>query len=78
MTVYAETVLDRLTEKQATVLEFLRWFIGANGYPPTLRDLCKRFRWSSPNAASDHLQALKAKGAIAIVPGVSRGIRVLI
>lgn len=78
MAVYAETVLDRLTIRQTEVLEFLRRFIGAKGYPPTMRDICRAFGWRSIQAASDHLQALKRKGAIALTPGVSRGIRVLV
>jgi repressor LexA len=45
------------------------------GMPPTRAEIAKTLQFKSINAAEDHLRALERKGAIEIVPGASRGIR---
>jgi repressor LexA len=45
------------------------------GVPPTRVELCAAMGFRSPNAAEDHLRALARKGAIELVAGSSRGIR---
>src|SRR5690606_41612979 len=47
----------------------------SNGYPPTRVDIARELGFRSPNAAEDHLKALARKGAIEMIPGASRGIR---
>ena len=47
----------------------------AHGYPPTRADIAREIGFKSPNAAEDHLRALARKGAIEMIPGASRGIR---
>ncbi|WP_064799477.1 hypothetical protein [Serratia plymuthica] len=66
-----------LTLKQGEVLSFIKQFIADNGCPPTKVEIADGFGWSSPNAAEIHLKGLCTKGAIIIIPGISRGIRVL-
>ena len=51
--------------------------IERTGFPPTRTDICTHFGFRSPTAADDHLRALERKGAIELIPGASRGIRVL-
>ncbi|CAI1535714.1 LexA repressor [Serratia marcescens] len=65
-----------LTLKQGEVLSFITQFIADNGCPPTRVEIADGFGWSSPNAAEIHLKGLCTKGAIIIIPGISRGIRV--
>lgn len=65
-----------LTERQREVLEFIARAVDA-GMPPTLREVCAEFGWSSTQAASDHVDALERKGFVARQPRKSRGIRVL-
>ncbi|MFZ9116383.1 MAG: transcriptional repressor LexA, partial [Burkholderiaceae bacterium] len=47
------------------------------GFPPTRLDICSALGFKSPNAAETHLKALAKKGAISMVPGASRSIRLL-
>lgn len=63
-----------LTPKQETILEFVKVFIEARGYPPTRQEICEAFEFKSVNAAEQHLRAIEHKGFITITPGVSRGI----
>lgn len=65
------------TEAQAKILAYIKACISMIGRPPTLREICERFGYSSTNAASDHLVALERKGYIAREKLVSRGLRVL-
>ena len=64
-----------LTDKQKRILEFLREYTGAHGYPPTVREIGEHFRflWA---AARRHLQALEKKGFIKLKPSTSRGIEI--
>lgn len=64
-----------LTARQQEVLDLIRRHISDTGYPPTRADIAAELGFKSPNAAEEHLKALARKGAIEIVPGTSRGIR---
>lgn len=67
--------MDKLTARQAEVLELIKAHIAESGYPPTRADIAKILGFRSPNAAEEHLKALNRKGHIEIIPGTSRGIR---
>ncbi|HZN25417.1 MAG TPA: transcriptional repressor LexA, partial [Burkholderiales bacterium] len=41
----------------------------------TRSEICEAMGFRSPNAAEEHLKALARKGAIEMIPGASRGIR---
>jgi repressor LexA len=45
------------------------------GYPPTRAEIARILGFKSANAAEEHIKALARKGAIEIIPGASRGIR---
>lgn len=66
-----------LTERQRAVLRYVKKFIVENGYPPTTYEIAQAFGFASPNAAYEHLRAIKRKGFISIKPNISRGIKVL-
>ena len=68
-------MIEELTAKQREILDFIRETIESTGFPPTRAEIAKAFRYSSPNAAEDHLRTLERKGAIELTPGASRGIR---
>lgn len=70
--------MDKLTNRQAEVLELIKDRIAEWGYPPTRADIAKALNFKSPNAAEEHLKALHRKGHIEIVPGTSRGIRLAV
>ena len=67
--------MEPLTPRQAKILQLVRDAIEANGYPPTRAEICRAMGFSSPNAAEEHLRALERKGAIEMLAGASRGIR---
>ena len=66
-----------LTARQTEVLDFIKQHIVDTGYPPTRAGIAAELGFRSPNAAEEHLKALDRKGAIEIIRGASRGIRVL-
>jgi repressor LexA len=68
---------DTLTARQAEILELIRSYIAEEGCPPTRAEIAESRGFRSPNAAEDHLRALERKGAIEMIPGSSRGLRVL-
>ncbi|HET6655704.1 MAG TPA: transcriptional repressor LexA [Gammaproteobacteria bacterium] len=64
-----------LTARQTEVLAFIREMMTARGMPPTRAEIAAHFGFRSPKAAEDHLRALARNGAIDLLPGTSRGIR---
>ena len=53
----------------------IREFMEDSGFPPTRAEICRAMGFSSPNAAEEHLRTLERKGAIEMLAGASRGIR---
>ena len=68
---------DTLTARQAEILELIRAYVSEEGCPPTRAEIADPLGFRSPNAAEDHLRALERKGYIELVPGASRGTRLL-
>lgn len=66
-----------LTKRQEQILELIREFIKDTGMPPTRAEIAATLGFRSANAAEEHLKALAKKGMIEIVPGTSRGIRLV-
>ena len=69
--------MEKLTKRQAEILALIRQHIDESGMPPTRMDIAATFGFKSPNAAEEHLRALERKGVIQMVPGASRGIRLV-
>ena len=66
-----------LTARQQQIFDFIREFMEAEGFPPTRAEIAAALGFRSVNAAEDHLKALARKGAISVLPGTSRGIRLI-
>lgn len=66
-----------LTARQAEILESIQKFIEVTGMPPTRAEMARELGFRSANAAEEHLRALQRKGVIELLPGTSRGIRLL-
>ena len=64
-----------VSEKQKKVLEFIKDHIREKGFPPSIREICKAFRFSSPRAGQKYLEALEEAGLIGR-ESKSRGIKV--
>ena len=67
--------MDKLTDRQQEILELIRTHIEIEGAPPTRAEIARHLGFRSANAAEGHLKALARKGAIELVSGASRGIR---
>ncbi|MDF7670157.1 transcriptional repressor LexA [Orbaceae bacterium ESL0721] len=67
-----------LTERQQQIYDLIRQNIIDTGMPPTRAEIAKQLGFRSANAAEEHLKALARKGAIEMIPGSSRGIRLLL
>lgn len=65
----------KLTARQNEVLNFIKSYIVETGFPPTRADIAQELGFKSANASEEHLKALARKGAIEMIPGTSRGIR---
>ena len=65
----------KLTKRQQEVLNLVKKHIDDTGYPPTRAEIAEILGFRSANAAEEHLKALAKKGAIEMVAGASRGIR---
>ena len=69
--------MNKLTKRQNEVLELIQDFIHTTGFPPTRADIAQHFGFHSLNAAEEHLRTLERKEYIKILPGTSRGIRII-
>jgi SOS regulatory protein LexA len=67
--------MSDLTPKQLEVLAFIRRFMDSGGLPPTRGEIAAGLRLKNRQGIDQHLRALAAKGAIELIPGISRGIR---
>ncbi|HEX9757768.1 MAG TPA: transcriptional repressor LexA [Nitrospiria bacterium] len=52
------------TKRQLEILKFLAEFVRKAGYPPSLREIAKRFRIKGISAVKKHLDALEEKGCL--------------
>jgi len=66
-----------LTDRQQSILTFIRQYLQENGFPPTLREIGKNFGIASTFGVKRHLEALEKKGYITIESNASRGIAVI-
>lgn len=66
-----------LTPRQQQVFELIKSKIDETGMPPTRAEIARELGFRSANAAEEHLKALARKQVIQIIPGASRGIRVI-
>ena len=69
--------MNALTERQQQILGFIRGKQDSEGLTPTLREIAAHFRFSSPNAALAHVQALRDKGFLRSLAGRARSLQVV-
>lgn len=65
----------KLTPRQEEILAYIKDYIRECGFPPTRSEISQKMGFKSPNAAEEHLRALERKGAIEVLAGTSRGLR---
>ena len=66
-----------VTARQRLVYEFIRRFTEVNKQPPTIAEIGKQFKMSSPASVHSILSALEREGLIKRIPNVSRGIELI-
>jgi repressor LexA len=64
-----------LTPRQQQILDWIRAYLETSGRPPTRAEIAAGLGFSTASSAEDHLRALAKKGALEMVPGASRGLR---
>ena len=69
--------MSELTERQQQILSFIQGKQDSGGLTPTLREIAAHFRFSSPNAALAHVQALRGKGFLRSLAGRARSLQVV-
>ena len=69
--------MEGLTPRQQQVLEFIRESVRANGYPPTVREICAALNLSSPSTVHAHLANLERLGLIKRDPTKPRALDVV-
>lgn len=69
--------MKRLTEKQRSILSFIRLYRAKAGVSPTVREIGAAFGIRSTNGVSDHLKALQHKGRLQIAGTMPRGIELV-
>jgi repressor LexA len=69
--------VEGLTPRQDQVLEFIRESVRANGYPPTVREICAALDLSSPSTVHAHLANLERLGFIRRDPTKPRALDVV-
>ncbi len=70
--------MKKLTNRQKEILQFIKLYIVANGYPPTVREIAKAVGVSSPATIHAHLTNLENKGVIKKETTRNRAIELLV
>jgi repressor LexA len=61
--------------RQQAILEFIKSYLGENGYPPTYEEIRTGLDLSTKSLVDHHLQALETAGHLSRVPNTPRGLR---
>ncbi|WP_026485727.1 transcriptional repressor LexA [Caldanaerobius polysaccharolyticus] len=69
--------MEKLTSKQAKILDAIREHIAAKGYPPSVREICKAVGVRSTSTVHGYLQKLEQKGYIKRDHSKTRAIEVI-
>jgi len=72
---YALEYMTELTNAQKRILDFIQGEVQAFRPVPTFREICTRFGFRSPRAATCHVEAIKRKGYLSSQPGKARTLR---
>jgi len=67
--------MQKITDRQKAVLDFIASCIDERGYPPTLREIGNHLGIKSTNGVNDHLRALERKGYLTREDMKSRTLR---
>src|SRR3954471_6430870 len=66
-----------LSERQASILEYIASFLDDNDYPPTIRDIQRELAISSTSVVDYNLKVLEGRNYIRRNRNISRGIELV-
>lgn len=66
---------EPITDRQREVYDYIVDHCEQRGYSPTLREICRAFKFRSPNGALCHLEPLRRKGWVTWTEKACRTIR---
>ena len=69
--------MKSLSQKQRSIIDFVKRFWLDNSYPPTVRDILNGCNISSTSVVDYNLDILQREGYIRRHPGISRGIELI-
>ena len=69
--------LEKISDKQKEILEFIKSEILNRGYPPSVRDICEGVHLKSTSSVHAHLETLERKGYIRRDPAKNRAIEII-
>lgn len=61
-----------MTPVKYAILRWIATFCDDKGFSPSRRELCLAFKWSSPNAAQQHIDWLARAGLVHREEGLAR------
>ena len=56
--------MEKLTDRQKEVLDYIKSYVASHGYPPAVREIGKALGLNSPATIQSHITALESKGYI--------------
>jgi len=77
MLIDAQNPANPLTEKQKRILDYVRERVQRDGMPPTHDEIMRECNLMSAFGVRQHLRLIRNKGYIELLPGKSRGVRLL-
>lgn len=69
--------MEKLTQRQQSILDYIKKEIKTKGIPPSVREICEAIGLSSTSSVHLHLQTLEKKGYIARSQSKTRHIEIL-
>lgn len=67
----------RKVDKKDELLEFIKRYVDDNGYPPTVREMCRAVKVNSTSTIAYHLSRLEDEGSIKKNPNKNRALEVV-
>jgi len=61
-----------ITDRQKEILDFIGAFQAREGFPPSIREICRALGLASPGSLIRHLRVLETKGLLSSIPGKKR------
>lgn len=68
---------NKLTKKQALIIDFIKDFTIAHGESPSYREIMTALGLTSVSAVAEHVENLVKKGALRKTPGTARSLEVI-